>query len=119
MKKLLTATAILEGMTGILLLILPNLTASLLLGAELLSPIALTIARITGAAITSLAIACWLIRDGSMVKVMLFYNFAVGSILIYGKLALGLEGMGLLPAIIAHFSLLIWGIIVLQKPKAL
>jgi hypothetical protein len=121
MKHLLVTTAFLEAATGLLLMIVPKLAASLLLGAELLEPRSLTISRITGAAITALSICCWLFREkdveGTIVKVMLFYNLAAASILVYCKLALGVGGIGLVPAITAHIALLVWSIIVIQRKK--
>lgn len=115
MKKLLFTTAVFEAVTGILLISSPQLVASLLLGSEALGEVALTIARIAGAALMSLAIACLLFRQneyaGHVVKAMLFYNIAVAAILIYSKLSFELAGIGLMPAIGVHFILAVWNII--------
>jgi hypothetical protein len=121
MKHLLVTTAFLEAATGLLLMIVPKLAASLLLGAELLEPVSSTISRITGAAITALAIACFLFSgknaEQSMVKIMMFYNIAAVAILLHGKLALDMEGIGLVPAIMAHMFLLAWSIVAIQRTK--
>ena len=121
LKKILITTAIFEAITGILLIALPLLTSSMLLGAESLGTVALTIVRITGAAIISLAIICWVSRQKdnaiNVVKSMLFYNIIVTSVLIYSKLALDLKGIGLLPAIVVHLVLALWSIIAIRtKP---
>ena len=63
MKKLLTITAIIEAATGLGLLVAPAVLARLLLGGTLDTPAALTVARVAGAALLSLGVACWLARD--------------------------------------------------------
>lgn len=63
MKILLIATAVLEGATGLSLLVLPSLPVSLLFGASLDTPAALTIARLSGAALLSLGMVCWAARN--------------------------------------------------------
>ena len=57
MKKLLGLTAVLEGATGLALLIVPSLVAQLLLGMEL-TGVSIPIARVTGIALVGLGIAC-------------------------------------------------------------
>lgn len=102
-KKLLTVTALIEGGTGLLLIAAPSWIVALLLGAESLDAVALTLVRIAGAAIFSLAVACWFSRQGELaaaiVKAMLFYNISVASILAYGSFASDLGGIGLWPVI--------------------
>ncbi len=86
-KYLLTLTAVLEAATGIAMLSSPAPAISLLIGASLDAPGALVIARVTGAAILSLALACWLARnDGQtragrgVIAAMLVYNIAVVAV---------------------------------------
>ena len=62
MKHLLIATAVIEGATGAGLLLGPDLVVRLLLGADI-SGLAFPLARIAGAALLALALACWLARD--------------------------------------------------------
>jgi len=58
MKRVLMLAAVSEAATGAGLLIVPALVIRLLLGVE--PPgLAVVIARVTGAALISLAIACW------------------------------------------------------------
>ena len=78
MKLLLTITALLEGVTGLALVILPSLLVSILLGTSLTDPGAILIGRLAGAVLIAIAIVCWLlksdIQSSLMVKVMLGYN---------------------------------------------
>ena len=55
MRALFVVTALLEGVTGLMLVALPSQLATLLLGSSLEAPAALTVARITGAALVALA----------------------------------------------------------------
>src|SRR6188508_2576312 len=111
MKQLLITTALLEAMTGALLMILPGLIAGLLLGAGELDAVALTVLRVTGAAMITLALACWFYREGdagrNLVKALLFYNLVVSAVLIYGNLSLNVNGTGLWPATIGHLALFV------------
>jgi hypothetical protein len=58
MKALLVITAIVEVGAGVALLVAPSTLARLLLGGPLDAPAAVTVARIAGAALVALAIAC-------------------------------------------------------------
>jgi hypothetical protein len=115
MKALLTVTAVIEAGAGLALLGLPSATASLLLGTPLDSPAAVTLARIGGAAILTLAIICWSARrDGhspasrGLVGAMLFYNIAVAGVLAFASFGYGLYGALLWPAIAFHVAMSAW-----------
>lgn len=116
MKKLLTITAIIEAATGLGLLAAPAVLAPLLLGGTLDTPAALTVARIAGAALLALGVACWLAReDGrTLVVSMLFYNVAAIAVLVYATVGLGLSGIGLWPAVGLHTALAGWCAAVLK-----
>ena len=62
MKALQTATAVIELGAGFALLCFPSITVELLVGAPLETPAALTVARVGGAGLLALGVACWLAR---------------------------------------------------------
>ena len=108
-------TAVAETATGLALLGLPLLVASLLFGASLDTPAALAVARVTGTALLSLGIACWLARhDGQsraargLVAALLLYNTAVTAVLVHAGTGLALFGIGLWPAVVLHVALAVW-----------
>jgi hypothetical protein len=115
MKTLLVVTAWLETITGVALIVSPAAPVSLLLGAALDTPVALVLARLAGAALLALGIACWLARGDSgsraargVVAAMLLYNVAAGTVLLYTGLGLMLSGIGLWPAVLLHLALAAW-----------
>lgn len=119
MKPLLTISAAIESVTGLALLVAPSVPASLLLGSTLETTVGSTIARIAGAGLLALGIACWLGRDGAagartLVAAMLFYNTAAAAVLIHAGLGLGLSAIGLWPAVVLHLALAIWCIACLR-----
>ena len=101
MKHLLTATAVLEVGAGLALLTAP----SLVFGTEIDTPTGSTVARIAGAALLAIGVACWLARhDGQsqaargLVGGLVVYNALVVAVLVYAGTALGLSSGGLWPA---------------------
>jgi len=115
MKLLLIIAAVLEGATGLALLLKPTVVVSLLLGAPLDTPAGLVAARIGGSALVALAIACWQARNGErgspatgVVEAMLFYNFASAMVFVYAGIRLDLHGALLWPAIVLHLCLGVW-----------
>ena len=90
MKNLLIATGIFESVTGILLLVSPSLPASILFDASFDNPVGLLVGRIAGAALLSLGVACWLVRNHEksravtgIVIAMLLYNTMALALLTY------------------------------------
>ena len=123
MKRLLVVTAAIEAGTGLGLLAAPAAVAFILLGGTLDSPVALTVARVAGAALVALGLACWLARDNGHVIVvpMIFYNAIAAAILVYAAVSLALSGVGLWPAIGLHTVLAVWCVAALKlrlKPTA-
>lgn len=117
-KILLIVSALLEAVVGLGLLVIPAVTVSLLLGVPLDTPAGLVAARIAGAALVALAIACWQVRNGergsaatNLVIAMLFYNAAAATILVYAGVRLKLQSTLLWPAIVAHQILALWCLI--------
>ncbi len=115
MKTLLIVTALLEAATGLAFSLSPAMPVSLLLGAALDTPGGLTVARVAGAALLSLGVACWFARDDrqgcaarGVVAAMLLYNVAAVAVLAHAGFGLGLKGIGLWPAVGLHAALAVW-----------
>lgn len=115
MKSLLIVTAAVETATGLALLGLPLLVVSLLLGGSLDTPAALVVARVTGAALLSIGVACWLGRNdqtsraaAGLIAALLLYNIAAVAVLVHASIGLGLSGVGLWPVVVLHAALAIW-----------
>lgn len=115
MKLLLMIAAVVEAGTGLTLLLMPGVVTSVLLGAPVDTPAGLVAARIAGAALVALAIACWQARNGErgspatgVVQAMLFYNFAAALVFVYAGIRLDLRSALLWPAIVLHFGLGVW-----------
>ncbi len=111
MKRLLTITAIFEGVTGLALMSVPSLFIMLLLGDNLVEPAGIMISRLAGAVLLSLAIIYWFytkVPDALLiVRAMLLYNVAASALLVYASFV-GLSGLGLWPAILLHIGLALW-----------
>jgi len=115
MKLLLSVTAIVEAVAGVTLLLIPTVAASALLGVPLNTPDGLVTARVAGAALIALAVACWQARNGErgspatgVVQAMLFYNFVAAMVLVYAGIRLELRSAMLWPAIVLHLVLGVW-----------
>lgn len=115
MKLLLMIMAVLEGIVGLGLFLVPVLVVSVLLNTPLDTPGGLIAARLAGAAIIALAISCWQARDAErsgaalgIVSAMLFYNIAAAALLAYGGVRLGLQSIFIWPTIVLHGALALW-----------
>ncbi len=124
MKLLLIVTAAIELGAGLALLVLPSAMVWFLVGVPLGAPAAEMVARVGGAGLVALGIACWIARGDAhshavkgLVAAMRFYNMAVVSILVYARSGIGLQGVGLWPAIILHLAMAVWcSVLLLSKP---
>lgn len=122
-KALLIVTALIEMGTGVALLVVPSLTAELLLGEGLSAPPALVVARVAGVALISVGVACWLGRhaerhaQSGLVAGLLIYNLGVPIVLIHGWIASALEGLGLWPASALHTGLAVWCALCLRPSR--
>lgn len=115
MKNLLVVTACLETVTGVALMVSPAAPVALLLGTALDTPVGLVLARLAGAALLALGLACWLARDDGrsdatrgLLAGMLLYNVVAAALLVYAGLGLTLSGIGLWPAVLLHLALAVW-----------
>ena len=118
MKKLLIVTAWLEAVTGVALMVSPAPPVLLLVGASLDTTGGLIIARVAGAALLALGLACWLARDDGrsdaargLIAAMLVYNVAAVAVLLYAGLGLKLSAIGLWPAVVLHGALALWCVV--------
>jgi hypothetical protein len=82
-----------------------------LLGVPLDTPTGLVAARIAGAALAALAIACWQAKNGErgspatgVIQAMSFYNFTAAMVLFYAGIRLDLRSVFIWPTIVLHFG---------------
>ncbi len=115
MKTLLTTTAVIEFGAGLALVCCPSAMAAFLLGAPIEGPTALTVARVGGAGLLALSVACWLARGDAnsraakgLIAAMLLYNVATVGILAYARIGLGLYGVLLWPGVVLHAMMAVW-----------
>jgi hypothetical protein len=124
MKRLLIVTAVIELGAGVALLCFPSATVALLLGSLLDTPAAMNLARVAGAALFALGVACWLAQYDAqsraakgLVSAMVLYN--LGAVIILGAAGIRSQpvGIGLWPAVILHAVMTIWcAASLLRKP---
>ena len=111
----LIVTAFVEVGTGLLLLIVPAVPLSLLLGVTEAVPETLFVGRVAGAALLAIGVACWLARSdrygpaqhGLLIGVLI-YDAAAAVLLAYAALGLSLVGIALWPAVVLHAALAGW-----------
>ena len=125
MKSLLIVTALIEGATGLLLLAAPSVVTRLLLDSSLDGSVPLIVARLTGLALLTLTVACWLARlDGEtraangLVTAMVLYNVGAAALLAYAGIALRLSGIFLWPVVLLHAVMAAWCVISLKRRPA-
>lgn len=121
MKKFITLTALAEGLTGIALIIMPNVVVSFLLGKPTYGPEGKITAMLAGGAILALAVICWILRNSAdlhkLVQGMLLYNCVIITIAVYAFLGYHITNIGLWFMILVHTILTVWGAITLwAKP---
>jgi hypothetical protein len=114
MKNLLVLTAVIEAGAGLVFLITPSVAAMLLFGSSPDAPVALMVTRLTGAALVTLGVACWLAcgdlesrAAAAVVAAMLFYNLAALAILVAAGIK-GLVGITLWLGVVLHSTMAVW-----------
>ena len=115
MKALPIVTAVIEVGAGMALMSFPSAAAMLLLGTPLETSAALTVARVAGAGLLALGVACWFARSDmqshaaiGLVAAMFLYNAAAAAVLAYAGIWLGLHGALLWPAVFLHAAMAVW-----------
>jgi hypothetical protein len=119
----LILTALTELATGIVLLFVPSVAFSLLLGVASPAAEALFIARVTGAALVAIGAGAWLARseqrgpalNGAMVCILI-YDAIVAVLLAYAGIVLRMSGIALWPGVALHTVLAAWCVRCLARP---
>jgi hypothetical protein len=119
---LLIVTGVGEAGTGLLLLILPSVPLALLLGVEDAARESIFVARLFGAALLAIGVACWLGRSDTssraqlgLIGGVLVYDAAAAMLLAYARLYLSLAGIALWPAVVVHVVLAAWCVVCLWR----
>ena len=122
MKTLQIVSAMIELGAGLALLSYPSVAVAFLIGAPLEGPAMMTVARVCGAGLLTLGIACWLARGDAqsraangLVAALLFYDVAVAVVLAYAAIGNGLYGVALWPAVILHAVMSVWCVACLRR----
>jgi hypothetical protein len=115
MQPLQITSAMIELGAGLALLSYPSVAVALLVGVQLEGPAPLTVARVCGAGLLALGVACWLARGDTqsraangLVAAMLVYDVAAAAILAFAAIGNGLYGVALWPAVVLHAIMSIW-----------
>jgi hypothetical protein len=123
-RPLLLVSAIAEGPTGLAFLLVPNIPVWILFGLPLDNPLAMLIARIGGGALIAVGVACWRTAEDAesraatgLVLALLIYDLIVLALFAYARFLLGLSGIGLWVALIAHLILALWCIACLRQSR--
>jgi hypothetical protein len=124
-SRLLAVSAVIELGAGLALLSCPSATAILLVGESLEASATLTVARIAGAALLALGVACWLARDNAqsraargLLAAMVLYN--LGASIVLGADGIGSQpvGIALWPAVVLHAGMTAWCVVNLLGANA-
>ena len=121
MRLFFVISAIGEIGIGIALMAMPEMLATMLVGASLESFGGVFVARLAGAALISLGIICLLgsfdadSRAAQAIAAgMLFYNIAAAALLVYARIGADMSGVGLVPAAVIHALLAIYCVVCLR-----
>jgi hypothetical protein len=114
-ERLLVVTAVVEVGAGLVLLCLPAVAFTLLLGVEPSVPVTTLIARIAGGVLFCLGAACglgrkeaWSRSTTAVIAAMLLYNVLIAGLLAYAGAGLQMAGVALWPAVGLHSVMAVW-----------
>ena len=114
-SNLLSLVAVVEGATGLGLLVLPATLFALLFGAGQVPPEAQLVGRFAGAALLGVAAASWGSRREDQMEARLglliglaIYNGLATALFAYAAIVLEMTGILLWPAALFHAVLLPW-----------
>ncbi len=75
----------------------------------------MTVARVGGAGLLALGVACWFARGDTqsraargLVAAMLLYDVAAAGVLAFAGIGFGLQGVALWPAVVLHAVMAVW-----------
>jgi hypothetical protein len=121
-KLFLVITALVEALTGLCLLFLPDAVFAVLLGITHATTEAIFVGRLTGAALLAIGIASWMARADTrtpshlgLLTGILIYNAAASMLLAFGGAVLKMVGVLLWPAVALHMVLAVWCFISLRS----
>jgi hypothetical protein len=123
-NTLFATTAVIEAGAGLALLCLPSAAAKLLLGTPLQEASACVVARIGGAGLLTLAVACWLAHGDTesfaargLIAAMVIYNLVVALVLAAAGLISQPVGVLLWPAVVLHTAMTAWCVVRVRHPS--
>jgi len=121
MKLLLKSTSIIEGLTGLALVLIPNVLTQLLLNIPINEVSGIIISMIAGSALIAIAIVCWLVSENNnalaLVKGLMFYNIAVVGIVLYSSIHFSVNSPVFFAIAGFHFVYGTWCLIVVRNNK--
>jgi hypothetical protein len=120
-KSLLIITAIFEALTGLALLVSPSSAGLGLTRSPIDSAAGAIIARVAGAALLAIGVACWLARGHghspagqALIWGLLTYNLAAAAVLAFAGITSAANGAAIWPGAAAHVGLAIFCIVALR-----
>lgn len=114
-RHFLIVTAVLEASGGLGLLVAPEFVLRLLFGREQAAVEASLVARLAGAALVSIGMACWAARADrrspaqlGLLAGVLVYNVAAAALLAWAGAALNMDGIAIWPGVALHVVMACW-----------
>lgn len=124
MNRLYLTTAVIEAGAGLALLCRPSSAAKILLGTPLQDASACVVARVGGAGLLTLGVACWRARTDTqtsaaraLVTALVIYNLVVAVVLAAAGLRSQPVGIILWPAVVLHTAMTAWCIVSVRRPS--